>query len=461
MAHLHRFLGLLLVLLLMANAVQAQDAHYWTNQYGTRAQLLGGIVVGSLKDLSSSYYNPAAIALSADSSVLFATDALEFNFITFDEAAGNNLDLRSKQARTPPSMAAFRIPVKAIPRHQFVGSVLTRHNFNFSGTNYRIEDQNPTFADAGGIYFSGELQGKQTMRDDWYGITWAYRRSERMAIGITQYLAARAQSGDWRVATHFVSQTDSSQSSLIVDKFDYYTLRFLWKLGLTYRASPQLTWGVALTTPSLHLFGEGATFINITAIREEQGGLVYQLASNRQKSLRAIYKSPLSLAVGVSYKMGRTEVHSSAEWFGRVASYTVLDAKDFTSQTSGDTLVAQIDHELRSIINFGIGLQHTMSERVVVYGSAILDQSATTPELKTPLAISTWDIVHLTLGSAFKVRNVDLTLGFGYSFGGNRYVPFLRFPSSDEAFDSGALTGEAQDVTYQRFRILLGISIGV
>ena len=31
----------------------AQDSHYWTNQYGTDAQLLGGLVVGSVNDLSS------------------------------------------------------------------------------------------------------------------------------------------------------------------------------------------------------------------------------------------------------------------------------------------------------------------------------------------------------------------------------------------------------------------------
>src|SRR5436309_10034701 len=40
----------------------AQDANYWSTAYGTRAQLLGGVVTGSSGDISSVYYNPGALA---------------------------------------------------------------------------------------------------------------------------------------------------------------------------------------------------------------------------------------------------------------------------------------------------------------------------------------------------------------------------------------------------------------
>ena len=33
----------------------AQDSHYWTNQYGSRATLLGGAVIGGVLDLSVTY----------------------------------------------------------------------------------------------------------------------------------------------------------------------------------------------------------------------------------------------------------------------------------------------------------------------------------------------------------------------------------------------------------------------
>ncbi|MEE9578502.1 MAG: hypothetical protein V3W24_02925, partial [Gemmatimonadota bacterium] len=41
----------------------AQDAHYWTTQYGNRSRLLAGAVIGSVDDVSSVFYNPGALAL--------------------------------------------------------------------------------------------------------------------------------------------------------------------------------------------------------------------------------------------------------------------------------------------------------------------------------------------------------------------------------------------------------------
>ena len=51
----------------MVTPVAAQDSQYWTNHYGTRAELLGGTVVGGVTDLSSTFYNPGAISRSRDS----------------------------------------------------------------------------------------------------------------------------------------------------------------------------------------------------------------------------------------------------------------------------------------------------------------------------------------------------------------------------------------------------------
>jgi len=38
------------MLLLLATGARAQDTHYWNIQYGTRATLLGGAVIGSVSD---------------------------------------------------------------------------------------------------------------------------------------------------------------------------------------------------------------------------------------------------------------------------------------------------------------------------------------------------------------------------------------------------------------------------
>jgi hypothetical protein len=43
----------ILLLGLCPGAARAQDSQYWTLQYGPVAELLGGVVVGSSRDLSA------------------------------------------------------------------------------------------------------------------------------------------------------------------------------------------------------------------------------------------------------------------------------------------------------------------------------------------------------------------------------------------------------------------------
>ena len=54
------------VVAFMATALPAaaQDSHYWTEQFGNRAYLLSGAVVGDPADLSAVYYNPGGLSLN-------------------------------------------------------------------------------------------------------------------------------------------------------------------------------------------------------------------------------------------------------------------------------------------------------------------------------------------------------------------------------------------------------------
>jgi len=85
-----RFISFTLYLILIYPGF-AQDSHYWTNQYGTDAQLLGGLVVGSTNDLSSTYYNLGAISLTLDERLILSTDAVEFIHIRINESEGGQM----------------------------------------------------------------------------------------------------------------------------------------------------------------------------------------------------------------------------------------------------------------------------------------------------------------------------------------------------------------------------------
>jgi hypothetical protein len=65
----------LTLLPLATPAAVAQDNNYWSLQYGPVAELLGGVVVGSAIDLSSTYYNPGGLALADDPAFLLSLNS--------------------------------------------------------------------------------------------------------------------------------------------------------------------------------------------------------------------------------------------------------------------------------------------------------------------------------------------------------------------------------------------------
>jgi len=91
--HRSRWALVVLILCSFTNASHAQDSHYWTHQYGTSAQLLGGAVAGSVRDLSATFYNPGALVFVGKANFIMATDAFEVVGMKIENATGPGLDL--------------------------------------------------------------------------------------------------------------------------------------------------------------------------------------------------------------------------------------------------------------------------------------------------------------------------------------------------------------------------------
>jgi hypothetical protein len=68
----------------------AQDTHYWTYQYGTRAVLLGGTVIGSVLDISGIYYNPGGLSLLDDPETLLASKVFHWPHYSLENLGGTD-----------------------------------------------------------------------------------------------------------------------------------------------------------------------------------------------------------------------------------------------------------------------------------------------------------------------------------------------------------------------------------
>lgn len=428
----------------------SQDAHYWTNQYGTRSELVGGLVVGSSLDLSSTFYNPGAIAFVSDPRLVLTTDAWEYQIFDFDNIAPEGLDLRAGRLRPAPSIFAVQLPIKAA-KHRFSFSVITRHSFEVDAQATQI----PTvqqIADSG-LSGASSLEANLTSRlgEGWIGFSWAHPLGERLGVGVTTYIAGRGQFGRRQAFGQFVDSTDAGLSTRLVSEFSYWNVRLLWKAGVALDLRP-LTLGLTLTTPGISLFGSGRVLTNdgVAGTDPRDSTVVNELAADFQDKIPSKYKSPPSISVGAAYRIGPTTLYATAEWFNEVGEYTILDTDEFVGQTSGDAVSNDLTYELKDVVNFGFGVEHRFGERFQGYGAFFSDRSAL-PEGKDqriPVAMADWDIWHASAGGAFVIDNIDITLGASYGWGADTILT--------------PITGQPQmsELHYHSIKVIFGFGVG-
>jgi hypothetical protein len=307
-----------------------------------------------------------------------------------------------------------------------------------------------------------ELLIDQNLSDLWIGLSWAYAGDSKFAVGITQYLAVR----DQKVRNQFLAQSLQPDTNVatatLIRQFDYKNFRLLWKGGLGMNLDP-LSIGITFTTPSVKLAGSGSALLDAVAsdVDLDGDGTEDQLfAANYQQDIPSAFHSPWSVGGGLSYRWGKTRLHASAEWYDAVQKFKVLETTDFKSQSSGENVQNRVDHELKSIINYGLGIEIYFKEKLNGYASFVTDYSAAVPGTETNLAISFWDIYHLAAGLAFTLRRSEISVGVNYAFGNDKLKRSLAFPEfsvSDELEE----TLQNAEISYRRLKFLIGFSFQI
>ena len=157
----------------VATGAFAQDAHYWTDQFGNRARLLGGAVVGSTRDLSATYYNPGGLALVPTTEILLAGNV--FTYTRYEATAPNGETLPSSSLILSPSLFAGEIPGQVVGDHRIAYSFLNRQHDNF-----RLQGRGSASGDSFGFpdleLIADNRQIEQSLSESWFGVTWSTKR---------------------------------------------------------------------------------------------------------------------------------------------------------------------------------------------------------------------------------------------------------------------------------------------
>ena len=451
-----------MILSVAAPGAHAQDSNYWDNQYGTKGELLGGLVVGSPTDLSATYYNPGWIALHTDPSFLLTTFAAEAYRIRIKDGLPDGTDPTSTTITTSPGYLAGRFTVGKDRSWQWAYSYLQKVKFQFDAGAVRIDPGGQPPPNPKGWLSAQSFRQAET-NEYWYGVTFAKKIAENMGLGFTPYVVQRTMKSRTQTATQLLGQVMNYGQFYFVDEYDFWHVRMLAKIGLAVDKG-NLTYGLTVTTPGIGLFGSGSVLTTATAsgLDLDQDGVedAAYLSSDFQEDLSADWTSPLSVAIGASYKSGATGYYITAEWFDAVSSRQAMEPQDFYSQSIPDELNEyNLSYGAQSLINFGLGIEHTLNQKFSIYGAFRSDFSSVPSEDAANLLVSNWDLWHFTTGASFVFLNMEFTAGLQYSYGDGTTERFINLSTEEEQDQQDS--SSAHEITYDRLKVLIGFNLPI
>jgi hypothetical protein len=463
MKKLLHYLAICLLSLGSFSDAPAQDANYWSHQYGAYSILLGGTVIGSVSDLASTYYNPGRLIVSDTSTFLITANAYQLSNLRIENGAGQGRDIRNSQIDVAPNLVAGNLPWRNFIRpSRMAYSVLQRYRneFELIGRNAITRDVLPGIG--GDEFLAGEVTYNFKISDLWVGITWSTQLSDKLSFGVTPYFSIRSMRWDRRILYEGIQENGNTATAFQFDNFKYSLISLLGKFGLSYELGERSSIGLNLTTPYLNLFGNGEVLFNEAISGGDLTGNGVsddKLVADQQLKRKANYRSGWAIGLGGSFPISPSgRLHLSAEYFTPVATFDLLDTAPFTGQTTGETLEHAVQTAAEGVLNYGAGIEFSGKKRADFYASLTTDTSPIPDDpdesITARLGI---DMIHVSGGTVLSFGKVDLNLGLVYSFG-NTEVPQF----SNIYLPPGWSVGDVDDIGQlrsSRIKLVFGITV--
>jgi hypothetical protein len=441
-----RVSAMLTCILLLAGSARAQDTHYWNLFYGTQATLLGGAVIGSASDLSATYYNPGMLAVNREQGLLLGANVYQLQKYTLDQSSrGSTTETWIGPA---PALIAGRVPVDSTVLGGIAYSILTRQALRSDLQSRLVGSRDLIGNDGIPEQFSSELVLGAKLSDTWVGVTLFRLVHPKVGIGLTNYVSLRNQT----IRSDGMGQALSANGVLTnitrVLNVEYYNIRLLWKFGVGVNLDP-LTLGLTVTTPSVNLFGTGSLFADYSGNYSGIPGDTARtevLVATHQKDLASRYKTSWAVGAGLGYRFGKSRIHFSLEWYAPVSYFNVLETSPFTGQSNGRQYPAAVTQEMKSVINAGLGFEHSLSSSLGLFGSVVTDFSNVPAGTASNLPLTTWNLIHFSAGAVISFSAFDLTVG-GSLAGGTEAlqdIPWVHNPASLGAVLGASTEGEVR-----------------
>jgi len=424
----------LLITKCSANLLEAQDCHYWAQQYGVASTLMGGAMIGGVNDNSAIYYNPGALAFINNPSLSIDANVYKFDKIFIRNGAGQGVNLNSAQISIYPQIITGMINLIKSDKFKLSYTMLTRNHNNIKMNSRYTRETIPGIPEVSGKGFVGAFDYTNQLIEEWFGFGIGYKVNEKLGIGLTLFSSYRGETYQLTNYVREIKYLDPNYNYINRtndETIKYNTFRSLVKIGFSYITS-HWKYGVTITTPSIGHYGKGS-------IQRENSYLVVSdnaddMADNfmimdQKSNINASYKHPLSIAGGIDYHSAKTRLAISAEYFFKIKTYHVMDPDatpfvyppNYLDSANVKTLInnyLQVDNSAKQVLNIGIGLNQTLSKKFSLLLGASTDFSSfnfSGGANELIYGFSKQDIYHFSGGISYHKQKSTFSIGFTYS----------------------------------------------
>jgi len=454
---------LCIVLIFLSNNYILSQTNYLTENYGNLSILLSGNVTGSVEDLGLTYYNPARLAIVENPVFTINAKAYQWNRVTLRDAVGISKKLSSSKFNSIPSMVAGAFKVNFLEDHyfafSFISKVRTETSFNLL-TELKESDFLEDFV--GDEKFIAEVDLKNELNDEWFGLTWAKALSKNLSIGISTFVSIYNHTGS---NVSKFSALHSQDQVVLFDKevsFKQKSYGLFWKLGIAWK-NPNIEFGLNISPPYLELISKGELKFEefLSGTGSESDIFIF----NDLSDLKSSRKVPLGIDFGTGISIGKSKLHLNFDWHSKIATYDRIVIPELQGET-GTPRELKFIQKLNSVFNYGLGAEIYFSPKVKGilsfssdYSSA--DKNSNIFDLNNNEdqdVNMTFDMYHFGYGVEMKLKRSYLIFGGTYSTGNSVFEKPIDAFTGVENFNEAE---ESASLELSRWRFIIGIDIPI
>ncbi|BDS11073.1 PorV/PorQ family protein [Aureispira anguillae] len=421
-------------LILLSSLLQAQDTHYWTNQFGARASLLGGAVIAGLDDNSSVYYNPANLAFIKQSTVSLNTSVYKYTDMYIGNGAGTQIDLTSQRISLYQQMISGLLTKNPEKRWRLGFNILTRQHVNIDMTQRHeaLYEINPN--QAGKEHYIGSIELRNNLNETWGCLGLGYKINAHFSVGLTAIVTYRSQKHTFAYTARSISIDSTTHTGnyipldIATNSFYVHTrtnlVGGLLKAGFHARFG-KWRFGLNISSPSITIWGESRVQREVN--QTNLPGNIDKVQTGEQTQLKSQYKYPFSIGLGAAFLYKTGLFSFSAEYFSSIKQYKMIESDPnqptfpaFLSKPGLDLFTVYLG--ANQVLNGAIGWEQQLVKKIKLHLGVRSDFSYARRSDRIragdlTIISAPIDLWHFAAGISWRRKASLMSIGVNYTYG--------------------------------------------